>query len=262
MKIVITPIAPLYENPDPCADLADEMLCGQTAELIEEQNGFCKVKTYYGYTGYVPKEHLIDAPEHTCADYLVSASTLDVMPTPAYRKMPLITLPRGSFLHIDPTAAEGNYVKAVLPDGREGYCVRWQVKKRLSPDYWKTHEAQIRASLVSTALKYLETPYRWGGKTPYGIDCSGLCSAVYLQHEMIIWRDAKLQSPLKPITMEQIKPGDLIFFPGHVAMYIGENRYIHSNQRHSGVCINSFQPYDPDYNERLLQTITGVGSIW
>ncbi len=262
MKTVITPIAPLYEEPDLQSDLADEMLCGQTAALLERENGFYKVKTYYGYTGYVKPETLVDAPEDYHADYLVTAAVLDVMPIPAYHKMPLITLPRGSLLHVDPAVGEGNYVKAVLPDGREGYCIKWQVKKRLLSDYWKNHEAEIRASLVSTALKYLEVPYRWGGKTPYGIDCSGLCSAVYLQHEIIIWRDAKLTEPLKPIAKEQLKPGDLIFFPGHVAMYIGESRYIHANQRHSGVCINSFHPFDPDYNESLLQTITGAGSIW
>ena len=62
----------------------------------------------------------------------------------------------------------------------------------------------------------------------------------------------------------EVKPGDLLFFPGHVAMYLGEGRYIHSTGRSGddGVVFNSLNPADPDYREDLHQKITQVGSFF
>ena len=262
MKTVIKPIAPIYSDADLASELADEMIYGATAVVLEEKDDFYKVETYYGYTGYVTKDCFIDTPSDWNPAYITTSSVLDIMPTPEYRKQPIISLPRGCFLEVDTSVEHGKYYSVTLADGTKGYCVKYHVKKRLEKDYWKTHEVEMRESLVRSALKYLEVPYRWGGKTPYGIVCSGLCSAVYLQHEILIWRDADLRGNLKPIEREQLKPGDLIFFPGHVAMYIGDNRYIHSNQKYSGVCINSLDPHHPDFRETLLNSIQGMGSVW
>ncbi len=261
MKTVIKPIAALYEEADLATDLIDEMLYGMTCTVQEETEAFYKIETYYGYTGYITKDCVIDTPA-AAPTHLVTASTLDIMPTPEYRKQPIISLPRGSFLTVMESEQTGQYVKVMLADQTQGYCVKYHVAKRLPQDYWKNHELQIRDSLVKTAMKYIDAPYRWGGKSPYGVDCSGLCSAVYLQHEIIIWRDSDIRGDLKAITREQLKPGDLIFFPGHVAMYIGGDRFIHSNQKYSGVCINSLDPHHPDYREDLLNSIKGMGSVW
>ena len=59
-----------------------------------------------------------------------------------------------------------------------------------------------------------------------------------------------------------MKPGDAIFFPGHVAMYLGDNRYCHSTAKSSGFDINSLDPSDSDYREDLHRKITGVASYF
>lgn len=61
-----------------------------------------------------------------------------------------------------------------------------------------------------------------------------------------------------------MRPGDLLYFPGHTAMYLGEGRYIHSTARcgSDGVVINSLRPEDPDYREDLDKGMTAVGSIF
>ena len=64
------------------------------------------------------------------------------------------------------------------------------------------------------------------------------------------------------IRLEDIKPGDLLFFPGHVAMYMGDNRYVHSTAKSNGFAINSLNPEDPDYREDLHKNITQVGSYF
>ena len=120
--------------------------------------------------------------------------------------------------------------------------------------------------MTETALSYLGTHYRWGGKTPVGIDCSGLVSMSYLLNGVVIWRDAQIREsfPVHPIPRSCKKPGDLLFFPGHVAMYLGQERFIHSTARagSDGVVLNSLDPAAPDYREDLDKGMTAVGSIF
>ncbi|MCI5927120.1 MAG: C40 family peptidase [Pseudoflavonifractor capillosus] len=99
-----------------------------------------------------------------------------------------------------------------------------------------------------------------------GIDCSGLCSMAYLLCGVIIWRDAAIREgyPIRPIPRENMRPGDLLFFPGHVAMYLGDGRYIHATARagDDGVVINSLRPGHADYRVDLAGSLTAVGSIF
>lgn len=127
-------------------------------------------------------------------------------------------------------------------------------------------EDAFRFSVCQTAKLYLGTQYRWGGKSSSGVDCSGLCSGVYMQHGVLIYRDAQLREgwPMRQISFEEKKPGDLIFYPGHVVMYLGGNKYIHSTgaATSGGVVINSFDPKDPRYREDLVGKHIAVGTIF
>lgn len=128
------------------------------------------------------------------------------------------------------------------------------------------NEELFRESVIDTALQYLGTQYRWGGKTTSGIDCSGLASMAYMQNGVLIYRDAKIVDgwPVKEIDRAQMKPADLIFFPGHVAIYLGQGRYVHSTGagQSGGVVVNSFVPSDPLYRKEMLEKITAVGSVF
>lgn len=69
---------------------------------------------------------------------------------------------------------------------------------------------------------------------------------------------------MRQISFEEKKPGDLIFYPGHVVMYLGGNKYIHSTgaATSGGVVINSFDPKDPRYREDLVGKHIAVGTIF
>lgn len=70
--------------------------------------------------------------------------------------------------------------------------------------------------------------------------------------------------PIHPITMDKMKEGDLIYFPGHVAMYLGNQEYIHSTAAagSDGVTINSLDPASPIYRADLPEEIRAVGSYF
>ena len=111
---------------------------------------------------------------------------------------------------------------------------------------------------------YLGTPYRWGGKSPEGIDCSGLCSLVYWMHGIVIFRDSSIRPEyaVRQIPVAQMAPGDLLYFPGHMAMYIGDGRYIHSSNTCHGVVISSLNPEDETYFPLLDGKLIAAGSVF
>lgn len=81
-----------------------------------------------------------------------------------------------------------------------------------------------------------------------------------------IYRDARLmpEFPVRQISYDNIKEGDLLYFPGHVAMYIGNGEYIHSTARpgSDGVVINSLNPAADNYRRDLAESIYAAGSVF
>ncbi len=187
----------------------------------------------------------------------------DVLSAPRFQAEVLATLPRGAAVAAGP-AADG-WQRAVLPDGREGYVREGILSPYLDapPDL---PERDLRQRLCRTALLYRGAPYRWGGKTPMGIDCSGLVSMAYLLWGIPIYRDARIEEgfPVHEISRGDMGPADLLFFPGHVAMYLGEGRYCHATGRtgDGGFAVNSLDPAAPDYRADLAEKLTAVGSVF
>lgn len=136
-------------------------------------------------------------------------------------------------------------------------------KREINMQAW---ERELRHALTNSALRYLGTQYRWAGKSSQGVDCSGLLFLSYMESGILIYRDAKMMEgfPMRPISRENLAPGDAIYFPGHVAMYLGDGKFIHATayKENAGVCINSLNPTDNDYREDLAISIMGYGSVF
>ena len=91
----------------------------------------------------------------------------------------------------------------------------------------------IGARAVRLARLQLGVPYRWGGASPAGFDCSGLVMWVYARLGLSLPHNAAaLYGVGRPIRRRALRPGDLLFFSGlgHVGLYIGRGRMIHAPQ--------------------------------
>lgn len=87
--------------------------------------------------------------------------------------------------------------------------------------------AQRRASVVSVAMRYLGVPYVWGGTTPAGFDCSGFTSYVYAQVGIDLPRTSSEQRYAGTVvSWAEALPGDMIWTPGHIAIYAGDGMQI------------------------------------
>lgn len=203
----------------------------ETAEEAEAHKGWAKVLLTDGRTGYVR----------------------DVALEPVRYEMTAVFSQREGLAFNDALAeALTTTAERLVPDA----VVRW---------YGGSEDA-FRAAVCAQAKKYRGTEYRWGGKSGRGIDCSGLVSSAYMQCGVLIYRDAKIVEgwPMHEVAFEDKKPGDALFFPGHVALYLGEGRYIHSTGAavSGGVVINSLEPEDPLYRDDLVKSLYAVGSVF
>lgn len=99
--------------------------------------------------------------------------------------------------------------------------------------------SKARQSILQTAVTAVGTPYRWGGLTPKGFDCSGLVVYAYKKIGTHVPRTAKAQfNKCKAVTRQNLKPADLVFFSVprrrgvvHVGIYIGKGQFVHAPGR-------------------------------
>lgn len=300
------------------SNIEDEIFSGWAVEILEEENAkqYVKVKTHYGYTGYVNRSELKNITreeliqhQDTERFWRIGISEADLLDQPRVQGLPLELLLKNSMAELLEREVEEGWSLVRSASGRTGYIHTQNLKKRMDNDgyllagdsekknyfqnwvnpyrsevqqnarkkEWKNSENEeqcnsdageekLREQLTVSAREFLGTQYRWGGKSSQGIDCSGLVFMSYLDHGILLYRDAQIMTgyPVKEISREQLKKGDLLFFPGHVAMYLGEQRYIHATGyvKTPYVTINSLRKSDPDYRKDLAEKITGYGSIF
>ena len=132
-------------------------------------------------------------------------------------------------------------------------------------------EDKLEAVLIfAQAAKRVNNYYLWGGNTAPNYDCSGLMQSAFASQGIWLPRDSYQQGDFtKTITLEELLPGDLIFFAkeqriDHVALYLGEGYYIHSSGREMGRnCIEIDRLWEPwdTISRAYHQTLLGFGRV-
>lgn len=112
------------------------------------------------------------------------------------------------------------------------------------------------AAVVNSALRYQGVPYRWGGESPDGFDCSGLVQFVFGRHGVSLPRVAADQARAgTAVPVDDLRPGDLVFFGrpvDHVGIYYGENKMVVAPKTGDVVKVQSFDPSSVTAARRVL----------
>ncbi|MDK1492390.1 NlpC/P60 family protein [Sinorhizobium sp. 7-81] len=212
-------VTPLRARPDPACGADTELLYGETARVLDVADGWAWVKADLdGYVGYVPEDALTSSEKP--ATHVVSVPRTFAYHGADLRFPQAFALSMGSRLRVA-GETETRGTRYFLLDGGlavvANHCTL--AGEALAGDY------------VSVATRFLETPYLWGGRSGFGIDCSGL---VQLAMQMVgsnAPRDSDMQASGlgQVISREKLRRGDLVFWKGHVAIMEDERTLIHAN---------------------------------
>ncbi len=262
--VINTPLCHIFTEPNRKTEHADEAFYGQSVDILEKRYRFLKIRTFYGYSGWVSDKEITETdyvPTHA-----VITNYADLLSLPKNYGLALYNVPRGSLLVEDTSfTGEGSerYMAVKTVNGGIAYVHRMNVKPLTEMTAKKTNIEAQRDAIIETAKQYLGSCYRWGGKTTCGIDCSGLAFMSYYMNGYIVHRDAKFEMTpgIKEISFEELEKGDMMFFPGHVALYIGDGLYIHSTSSLGGVGYNSFDPNSDIYNDDLRKSFERAGRV-
>ena len=153
-------------------------------------------------------------------------------------------------------AEEERWLRVRMPDGRDG----WIAAQAAAAD--DPVRQGDRAGLITLARTLLETPYLWGGTTPWGLDCSGLIQLVYGAAGTSLPRDSDQQlAACAPLREADLLPGDLVGFPEHVGIYLDGHRLLHANSLHARVTIDSLDAAASPYSRWLAGNLTGYARV-
>src|SRR5690554_2447291 len=196
-------LIPVRKEPSEKSEMVTQVLFGEHFQIIGEMVGWCHVKLAWdGYEGWIDSKMI----------YPVHSRT--------YRKLenkPFAVT--GDILSLIPSGNDQNMMLvagSTLPVWRP-YLKQFTINNehfKASGELYTGHPKNPRQVLIRQALKYFNAPYLWGGRSPFGIDCSGLTQILYKMIGIRLPRDASQQvkfgTPLSFV--DETLPGDLAFF--------------------------------------------------
>lgn len=219
-SICCVPVASVRVDPDHRSEMVSQLLFGERAIITFKENGWCKIVSKAdAYTGWCLSNQLQEVSEET---FNLPASGL-----------------AGGWIN----EIEFNGQRMMIPFGSsltaliEGRAVWMQNVLQYNGLVWDLHKVSTRPETIKKiAFTFLNTPYLWGGRSVFGIDCSGFTQLVYKFLDIPLQRDAHMQAMQGELVgfIQQAHCGDLAFFDDengkiiHVGILLNDHEIIHA----------------------------------
>jgi cell wall-associated NlpC family hydrolase len=225
---IIDPLAPVRMAPSSEAELMTQALKGERATIYDRNGeGWAWGQlSRDGYVGWLPDSSL--AKPQAAPTHKVTALTTFAFPGPSIKLPPSNTLVMDALLTV--TGESGAFAVT-----REGWYV---------PRGHLGNLDRFEKDFVEVAERFVGTPYLWGGKSSFGIDCSGLVQIALNAAGTGCARDSDMQQQglgkdIDPSQSDRLQRGDLIFWKGHVAIARDATTIVHANAYHMATAIEN-----------------------
>lgn len=269
--VIVGNVVDLHPTTDAESEVITQAIVGTTCNIKSRKQGWCHVQLPDTYTGWVQESavRLYDGEKRPYASRgrvaTVTSLFANINKGPGVESPLLMTVTIGATLEIPDAAVQDRWFHVRLPDGRTGWIQRGDTVTDNAPHLFERKQGR---AIIATAKRFLGLPYRWGGTSPFGIDCSGLAQLSYRLNGIAILRDAGLQRGMREFALipkDAMKPGDLIFFGNpatkdvtHVGIYVGAGKFIHATTNdHPVVQISRLA--DKHWTERYIDSRHWIG---
>jgi len=216
---VCVPVLDMRNAPDANAGLDTQLLLGAVVSVFDEKDGFAWVQSKAdGYVGYVPASGL--ATPGGAATHIIAVPRSFLYAEADMKRPMRASLSLGNQLVITGTAETRGSIYSLLENGEAVMSQHLRPADETVADY------------VAVAEMLERTPYLWGGKSAFGIDCSGLVQLCLRMAGRSAPRDTDMQAALLGEALpdgESLQRGDLVFWKGHVAIMLDKDEVIHAS---------------------------------
>ena len=213
----------MRSDPTDKAEMVNQLLFGEHYKIIEKRAKWFKIRlSHDNYVGWICYKQYFQIDK---AQYLSLSEDIQYFNP---NLIDALTTDSGDIIPIS--------LGSTLPFYDGNHCLINGIRFQFESTY-KPKSKINKTDVVNTVYMYLHAPYLWGGRTPMGVDCSGLTQMAYRLNGISIPRDASQQVELGTTLsfIEEAEPGDLAFFDNsegliiHVGMILENNHIIHAS---------------------------------